>query len=641
MRPASRRQADGGGRDASPAVAVLGLAWPRRATRLALAGLCLIYAAGHLAWYSTTPLGLHPVLDGREMLELASAIARGELGPEPFFRAPLYPGLLAVLLWLGVPEALLPEAARVLNLALHLVATLAMHDLVLRVAGHRLAAGVAAAVYALYPVSLHFAGDPLDTTAAMALAAIATRFAVVHLQSRSAGSAAAAAGFMALASIARPHYLPVLLLICGGYLVLAARRERLLRAVPSALLVFAAAAAPLLAVGVWNLEFSGQFRILPWQSGHNLWAGNGLAANGRFFTQTWTDPSGEAQGNGARLESVALFRQATGSSGPLDVAELDRFWRRKALDEIASDPARWLALMLQKLRFLLNDHEQYNNKTYWLHKAQSPWLRWNPLGWGVIFTLAAGGCVLALREAPARALVLMALAYAAGVLLYFVSDRFRLPLILWLIPLGAALFVRWRHAAAAQRAVAVAAMLVAAALAYHPLPEGMREETLAEDWLLLAEAHNNAGRHDQAEQWALRALERQPGRPTALALWCAARHGQWAAGLGADTGPVDELALSLQACAAAGAQHFASRYRLGYLLAAACRHDEALAVLHSLPEHTATAHWARSLAAAIAQDWAAVDPDSPAGRALAQAERSSAARDLLHVLERGRCSVSG
>jgi hypothetical protein len=38
----------------------------------------------------------------------------------------------------------------------------------------------------------------------------------------------------------------------------------------------------------------------------------------------------------------------------------------------------------RKVYALLNDWEQYNNKTYAFHQARSPWLRWNPLSWGVL-----------------------------------------------------------------------------------------------------------------------------------------------------------------------------------------------------------------------------------------------------------------
>ena len=45
--------------------------------RMAVFAATALYAVGYLAWYSLTPLGLFPVLDGRELLALAKAISEG------------------------------------------------------------------------------------------------------------------------------------------------------------------------------------------------------------------------------------------------------------------------------------------------------------------------------------------------------------------------------------------------------------------------------------------------------------------------------------------------------------------------------------------------------------------------------------
>ena len=87
--------------------------------RLLVAGSIVIYSAGFMLWYSVTPLGLYPVLDGREMLALARAMASGELAREPFYRAPLYSGVLSLALRSGLDSADLPLFARMLNLVLH------------------------------------------------------------------------------------------------------------------------------------------------------------------------------------------------------------------------------------------------------------------------------------------------------------------------------------------------------------------------------------------------------------------------------------------------------------------------------------------------------------------------------------------
>ncbi len=56
-----------------------------------------VYAMGHMLWYWQTPLGQNPTLDGQENLILAYQIANGSLAKEPFYRAMLYPALLAIL----------------------------------------------------------------------------------------------------------------------------------------------------------------------------------------------------------------------------------------------------------------------------------------------------------------------------------------------------------------------------------------------------------------------------------------------------------------------------------------------------------------------------------------------------------------
>src|SRR5580698_7704071 len=81
--------------------------------------LALLYALGHLGWYLGTPLGRVPVLDERENLDLAGAIAGRSLPPEPFYRAPGYALALAGLRAAGVSAAGLFPAALLLGVALH------------------------------------------------------------------------------------------------------------------------------------------------------------------------------------------------------------------------------------------------------------------------------------------------------------------------------------------------------------------------------------------------------------------------------------------------------------------------------------------------------------------------------------------
>src|SRR5690606_22646785 len=70
----------------------------------------------------------------------------------------------------------------------------------------------------------------------------------------------------------------------------------------------------------------------------------------------------------------------------------------------------------------------YNNKTYAFHKARSPWLRLNPLGWSLLLLGAGLALVFGRAQGLRWPLILTALIYAAGVAVFFVSARFRLPI---------------------------------------------------------------------------------------------------------------------------------------------------------------------------------------------------------------------
>jgi len=101
------------------------------------------------------------------------------------------------------------------------------------------------------------------------------------------------------------------------------------------------------------------------------------------------------------------------------------------MDEIWEDPSRWLGLMGRKVAYLFNDWEQYNNLSYGYQKARFTFLRFNPLGWGCLLLGAFGGLWMGwprMERSRAGAVALLLLAYAAGLLLFFVSARFRLPL---------------------------------------------------------------------------------------------------------------------------------------------------------------------------------------------------------------------
>jgi len=277
-----------------------------RTARLAVVGITLAYTFAHLAWYGTTPMGAFPVLDGREILDLAGHIANGTVPPEPFYRAPLYSALLALISKLGAPPSFLPDAARLLNLLAHCISTVLVFELARRMWQKSVAGLLAGALYGLYPVAIHFASDPLDVSLGTALALLGTLAAWLAWERRSVALAFAAAFSIALAALARPNFLlclPALFLWLGLIVWRDKSHARLLLgATAGVALVFAA-------MGIINLRVGGEFRILPWQGSHSFWDGNGPNANGLFYTHSIQLTNAQAGQNPSRAEAELIYCQ--------------------------------------------------------------------------------------------------------------------------------------------------------------------------------------------------------------------------------------------------------------------------------------------------------------------------------------------
>jgi hypothetical protein len=461
--------------------------------------VALAYGLAHFSWYAGTPLGQVPVLDERENLNLAEQIASGSLPHEPLYRAMGYPLLLAGFLAAGLPAGQLPMAALLLGVALHAASAALAGALARRWFGDTRAGLVAGLLVALNPVLVHYATQRLDATLGVVL--FLAGFVCLGLEKSSPGARAAAGASIcwALAALTRPQFLAVWLIL--PVLWIWRRRDR--AGFLAALGAVAAGGAFFVAQGVWQKELGGRFRILPAQGAYNLWVANKPGAHGRYYAQTLDLSHPTQTDNPAKLESIALYQQETGDPGA-DIDAVNAHWRRRFMNHVTSDPLSWLKLMARKTYALLNDWEQYNNKTYAFHKARSPWLRFNPLGWGVLLVLGVAGAWRLHAEAPrvAGAAGFIAFVYAAGVVLFFVSARFRLPLAALLcVPAGGALgrpgFLR--ALAPGSRAALAVSMLAAGFVAFSSF-DGVRDRRpFIQDHLLAARAAQVVG--DDAATW--------------------------------------------------------------------------------------------------------------------------------------------
>jgi hypothetical protein len=493
----------------------------------------LAYACGHLGWYLGTPLGRVPVLDERENLNLAEAIFRGALPAEPFYRANGYALLLAGLRSLGLTAAGLFSAALALGAVLHAI-NAGLVALVARRWFGPVAALIAGLLAALNPVLVHYATQALDAVPSLTLFLAGLVCLAPMLGRQTATSPGQAGRWMgasvcwAAATLMRPNYLLVWLLLpllawrTGRARARAADiREHVTYWVTFRPVVAALTGVLLfLAMSGWQQQVSGTAGFLPWQGAYNLWAANQPGTNGRYYTQQVSLPRELAEKNPTRAESVLLYQQET-TRNTADIAAMNAHWHARFIGYVVRHPFAWLGLLARKSYALLNDWEQYNNKTYAFHQDLSPWLRWNPLSFGILFLLGLAGAVrlAALSPRTAAALALITVTIAASVLLFFVSARFRLPLVaIATVLAGGALAAPgfWQEWPVVKRQALVLLLILAGFVTFSSFDDVRSTATFVQDHALLARAAATVGDDRLAWTEAQAALALQPEHPDAV-----------------------------------------------------------------------------------------------------------------------------
>ncbi len=187
------------------------------------------------------------------------------------------------------------------------------------------------------------------------------------------------------------------------------------------------------------------------------------------------------------------------AAGATTFAEIERWWTARAWDVIARDPWAVLETTVRRVLLYVNARELPQDIDVHAYRAYSRLLSIPLPGFGLLLPLAVGGLALRTRSRSARWLALYTLVVALSIVPFKVSDRYRLPLTVFLA-VWAAVFVvelvRARGAFAPRRALALAC--AAALLSWPDWPRTSELSTARHDWQvgnrLLAEGHLDQAR---------------------------------------------------------------------------------------------------------------------------------------------------
>jgi hypothetical protein len=370
-----------------------------------------------------------------------------------------------------------------------------------------------------------------ESAAALSITALA--LGVLRARESQNGRDAVAAGALAgLAALLRPNVLLVLPLVWG--LVTSARSGARPRAAALASVVLASLAvmAPITAR---NYTASGEVVVLTTHGGLNLFVGNGPGANGTFRVPP------EVPGADSPITQFAAFDHAaeTAVGHPLTPSEADAYWRGRVVDQVTTHPLDAAVLLARKTHLFFNARDLGLVLSHELARRVSPVLGGPLVQFGLLAPLAFVGLLLAAfgaRGRPEWTLAWLTLGLASSVILVFVTDRYRTPLMPLLAVLAVWMLVRLRalvRGRATRPLLVLGAALAGAVLVAWPVPGDRhfdRDYALlalghAEtgDWAAADEALDDALRIDAHSLPALEArattLEMRGDRDAALTAW--------------------------------------------------------------------------------------------------------------------------
>lgn len=481
-----------------------------------LAGLALLLRVLFLAERAATTGERLPVLDEAWYLAVARALVAGDIGTvaaiDPGFRSLLYPSILAAFLS-AVGEAALPFAVSLLQHFLGIATILLVADLAVRWTGRVHPGLVAGGLLILAGPPLHFESQLLVTTLFTFLVTLTIWLPVRVPDARGILGAAVV---VAVAVQARPNALLLVFALAVPLFLVVPRRRRLATAASSlAVIVGLTLLAGFIQRPLWGVDV-----WLPTAGGVNLYLGNERGADGRQPRQDFAVAWGDVHRDSVQLFAAAGAREGLGKSAPTPT-EIDRYWRRRAVEEIAADPPRWLGLVARKTTALVSNREVPNNRTWDFVRSESRVLRLLPVSWALLLGFAGLGIAVLHHRGGLRSWawpIAAGAVLAAGVLAFFVAARYRIPL--W--PLLAALagvglagvpaLLRSPPGARGRTALLLPILLTGASLG---LDATTPPENVARDHLYRSIARLEAGETLAALEDARRAVELAPDDPAA------------------------------------------------------------------------------------------------------------------------------
>ncbi|MFC1799650.1 tetratricopeptide repeat protein [Candidatus Eisenbacteria bacterium] len=482
---------------------------------MVILALALVLRLIHLYQIRDNPFFLHPIVDAWDYHNDALRMIRtGDwMGDRAFFQAPLATYFLAVIYKIAGVNLLWPRIAHVIMGSL----TAAGMFMLARKLFNEKAAWIAGLLTAFYPLFIFFEGELLAPTITLFLDVAFLLLLFGITKEKSVWRWILPGLILGLRALATTNILAVVP-VFWIWLILRGRNWRWPSGrVASAVIIFTVGIVLVVApVTIRNRRLQDDFVLVSSNAGLNFYLGN----SGDYTEKIAIRP-------GADFDELIEKHVRSGRRvGP----EMSGYFFAEARRYTAANPAEYARLLLYKTYLLFRGEEIMRNQEIYPFREYSGVLRlllWKvrlPGGGGLAFPfglllpLAWPGCLLAFRKRKGSALLLLAYGavYSATVIAFFITSRYRLPVVLPMILILAygwsGIRDWWRPPRV--RVTALAGMVLLLVLSNWN-PDPMQREMNPDAYYSLAGTLAEQGDLEGAESYYTRALEMNPGDASA------------------------------------------------------------------------------------------------------------------------------
>ncbi len=468
------------------------------------------------------PLANNLILDSIVYDKWAKALVwGGELPATKLMQAPLYPWFLSLLYRVFGPNL---TAVRSIQ-ALLGVLTCAFVTVFTRRLFRSSTAGIAAGLLtALYLPAIFYEGVILPATLILFFNALFVLLMVPDTGQAGPARLMAAGFVLGLSVITKPVAL-LLLPFAIIYIWMRTKKfnktapgpgtgKRLLRYSAALLIGLLFAMAPLT---IRNARITGTFMPLTTGGGINFYIGNNPRANGFYSVPFYRDmPLGGTPE--VQQERMRLLAEAD-EKKELSPGEVSRFWTRETLRYIASEPGKSAALTFRKFLYFFNKYERASVESIPFHRKFGGIISLPLPGYWFVLSLALLGIFLT-RKRWGRLILLYGgvLTYLAAAVIFYVLARYRLPVVIFLIPFAGATVSILLKMLRDRKFFDLGIMAIALVMSFYATGLTIAKDTTygkATRMVRLGKIYANEGDMEGAIKVWQKALETDPGHPDA------------------------------------------------------------------------------------------------------------------------------